>query len=189
MKLVLRSALVALFLFCVTAGSQAQGEGSSISGPNILRSLFGVYQGDFRTTGHVLPFTGFNLSIYPNGYVNGNIWGTILGSSSTVCVSVYGMANRQGNFDARFYYGGKYYSLKGVVTRDKKVIAVAKPHGKNNAVGTLNGMQSKTSYALNTATNYYFDVSGNGVNIYLDFNNDGTTFYGYDYNTTLPSGY
>ena len=188
MKNVAKSALIALLLFGATAVSQVQaGEGgSSIAGPNILNGLFGTYQGTFTAAGRTLPFDSFYLNVYPNGYVYGYLRGPGgVSKTSYVGASFYGMADKNGNFDASFNYGGKSYTLKGQVNKNKKVAGLARPYRKNIAVGVLNGTLSSTSYAPSaigldeSPDYYYYGVYGNGVDLNFYFYGNGS-FGGYD---------
>ncbi len=174
MKNFLKSSLIALLLLGATAVSQAS---HTITGPNVLgTSLFGYYEGHFTAAGRTLPFNWFYMTVYPNGYMTGYL------SGNDASASFSGMVDKKGTFDATFWYGDKYYTLKGLVNKSKKAVAVAKPYRKNNTVGTLNGTLSRTSYAPSSLYNnseYY--ISGNGVDLYFEYYDDGT-FYGYDYN-------
>lgn len=176
MKHFAKSTLIALLLFCATAVSQAQRDGD-ISGSNILGGLFGRYEGDFKAAGRTLPFKTFSLNVYPNGHVEGYLSGP-----NKEGAYVTGTADKKGQFTAGFYYGGKYYTLTGLVNKGKKAVGVAKPYRKNNTVGNINGNLSKTSYAPSSIAHFYESVYGNGLNLEFYFYDDGS-FGAYDYDS------
>ena len=172
MKRFTKSALLALALFGLTGVSAVaqQIEGGALIGKLVSNNYFGEYHGTLKGS---FPLHFFEMTVFPNGYVQGGFGPDRDYDDST---EWGGRVDKNGLLQSVFSHDGKDYTMVGLIDkRTRAATFIVKRRGKT--VGTVNAMPERTEdYAARVSRhNAYLVIDDdNGARYNVSLSSDGT---------------